>query len=185
MIKDRDNDNRLTIKRRIALDVDGVLCNFTQGLIDKAVEMGRGEYFPSSWEEWREWRADTDNATESVWDRIKEDTDFWLSLAPFDVDVEFQPVAYVTARPIPSIVTQTWLVLNKFPDSEVVTVGYDQSKVRALRELGVEVYVDDRVENYLELKEAGFRSFLFDRPWNQEVDAREDRIFELKEICRI
>lgn len=45
--------------------------------------------------------------------------------------------------------------------------------------------VDDKVENFVALREAGVKCYLFDQPWNQHIDAGNYRIESLKDYERI
>jgi hypothetical protein len=103
--------------------------------------------------------------------------------------IDFKVQAYVTARPIDSRISLAWLNANGFPDSVkgVFTVPEGTPKSDALLHAGVNVFVDDRPENFDEINEAGYGGFvmrclLLDRPWNRTHEAGPWRIKSLKEI---
>jgi len=102
-------------------------------------------------------------------EELKDDKDFWMNLKPIvdPNDIPFEPVCYVTSRPIPSEWTSEWLAKNGFSIRPVITVGPDQSKVEAVKASGVTWFVDDRWDNFVSLNSAGICCFLMDAPHNQ------------------
>ena len=97
-------------------------------------------------------------------------------------DIPFEPAAYVTSRPCSTKVTKEWLDLNDFPTAPVITVGTGESKIDAIKEAGIEVFVDDRFENFVELNNAGICCYLFDSPHNQRYNVGNRRIKSLLEL---
>jgi len=47
---------------------------------------------------------------------------------------------------------------------------------------GIEIYVDDRYENFVELNNAGICCFLFDAPHNRRYQVGFKRIYSLSEL---
>jgi len=56
------------------------------------------------------------------------------------------------------------------------------SKVDALLKNNVDVFIDDRFENFTEINNAGISCFLFDGSHNQRYDVGHKRIKSLKEL---
>jgi len=54
--------------------------------------------------------------------------------------------------------------------------------VDVAKESGVEIFVDDKYENFIELNSAGICCFLFDASHNQRYNVGFKRIKTLKEI---
>ena len=72
-----------------------------------------------------------------------------------------------------------------FPTAKVFTVGPNVSKVEVAKKCGIEIFVDDRFENFVELNNAGICCFLFDAPHNQRYDVGYKRIKELNELISL
>lgn len=112
--------------------------------------------------------------------------DFWMSL-PRKVNpanLAFEPVGYVTSRSIPLEWTREWLFNNGFPDVPLISVGHGVSKVEAVREIGCDVFVDDRFDNFLELNKAGLCCYLMDMPHNERHKVGYKRIMDLEDFQR-
>ncbi len=90
----------------IVSDVDGVLADFTDGIINEANKLGFGNFFPSSPSDVSSWNI-CDKFLE-VFDYVKYRDAFWLNL-PVLNKINFTPLAYLTARPCDSKVTKKWL----------------------------------------------------------------------------
>lgn len=80
------------------------------------------------------------------------------------------PVTFITARPEKDPVAR-WLESN-FPKevylhSRLVATGKHDGKAQYVRELGLQYFVDDRVETCTELAQAGIFPIVFAHPWNR------------------
>jgi hypothetical protein len=80
------------------------------------------------------------------------------------------PVTFITARPQREPVDR-WLESN-FPqdvyrNSRLVAMGKHEGKAQYVRELGLQYFVDDRVETCIELAQAGIFPIVFAHPWNR------------------
>lgn len=163
--------------KKLGLDIDEVLADFVGGFYDwfdeSLAECGRPTFWNSAF-------------IRENFSKVANDDLFWLSLPkvtlPSQLPVE--PVCYITSRPIPSEISRKWLIKNGFPDVEVYTVGVDGSKVEIAKKAGVEIFVDDRYENFVELNNAGILCFLMDRPHNRRYDVGFKRIKEIRDIYR-
>lgn len=161
---------------RIALDVDEVLCDFVGGWIKRWDIKDR----PQSW------FFDRD-ITERF--RVMEDEgeldDFYMNLEPLidPASIPFEPIAYVTSRPISSEVTAEWLDRHGFPTAPVYTVGREgKTKVEILKDIEADTYVDDRFDNFVDITRAGILCYLIDAAHNQRYDVGFRRIKELSDI---
>jgi len=110
--------------------------------------------------------------------------EFYLNLKPKikGGDVPFEPVCYITSRPVSSDVTYEWLDRNGFPARPVHTVGMGESKIEVAKKAGVEVFVDDRYENFRDFNENGICCYLFDAPHNQRYNVGFKRIKSLNDL---
>ena len=158
---------------RIGLDIDDVLADFV-GAYCERYGMDR----PKAW-----------MFDPKFGERYKEliaDNDFWLSMKRLcDPDsLPFEPVCYVTSRGCPKELTERWLALNGFPPVPVHCVGIDGSKVEILKKEKVDIFVDDRFENFAETTRAGIFTFLFDAPHNRRYSVGHRRLYALQQIYK-
>lgn len=120
-------------------------------------------------------------------DRFKDllkDKEFWIGLPVKTpaVSLKFEPICYITSRGIPKSWTEEWLDMNGFPASPVYQVGIDGSKVEIAKKAGIDIFIDDRFDNYLELNNAGIFTYLFDASHNRKYDVGHKRIFNVNDI---
>jgi len=97
-------------------------------------------------------------------------------------DIKFEPHCYITARNIPKEWTEEWLDAHGFPQMPVYSVGHGQSKVDVAKEAGVEIFIDDRFENFVDLNNAGICCFLLDAPHNKRYDVGFKRISNINDV---
>jgi hypothetical protein len=172
--KGDDRPHKYLRQPKIGLDIDEVIADWVGAMMEK---------FPNEITE----RAIHWNSYELLrnFPLVKEDPEFWLNIKPktSPVELPFEPHCYITARPIPSELTEQWLALNGFPKAPVFTVGHGQPKAEVAKEAGVEIFVDDSYSNFVQLNNAGICTFLFDAPHNQKYNVGFKRIKSLKEIA--
>jgi len=160
----------------IGLDIDGVLADFTRGwnkvYPDAPAMPNKYNYDPLMGQRFKAMKA------------AGTLDDFFLGLEPlFDPnELPFTPKGYVTARPIDTAITEMWLNIIGFPDSPVITVEWGESKVDAMKEAGIEIFIDDFYDNFKDLNDEGILTYLYSAPWNQEYDVGVLRINSLKDI---
>lgn len=165
-----DRPHRYLHMPKIGLDIDEVLADFVGAMIKKFPEMGTRSVY------WNDPHI-ADNF--SV---IKDDWDFWRSIEPKDTNLPFEPHCYITSRPIPNDITEAWLKANGFPKAPLYSVGHNDSKVDIAKASGIDIFVDDRYENFVELNAAGVCCYLFDAPHNQRYSVGHKRIKSLNEL---
>lgn len=162
------------VRAKIGLDIDEVLCDFVGGW-NKLYNCG----IPTAWSfDWEMGKKFSDMKADGSLD------EFYLNLEP-KIDpksLPFEPHCYVTSRPVDTEVTKKWLDKHGFPLSKVITIPINTSKVEVLKASGVDIFVDDRYENYQELNQNGICCFLWDAPHNQRYNVGYRRIKSLKEI---
>lgn len=160
---------------KIGLDIDEVICNWVKAWI-KYYDM----HVPTSWF--------FDTKIMERFAKMKEDgtlDDFYLNLEPLckPTDIPFEPHCYVTARPVDSEVTQRWLEKNGFPMRPIYTVEAGKSKIDVIKQSGIDIFVDDRYETFVELNKKGICCYLMDAPHNQRYNVGHKRIKSLKELA--
>ena len=151
-------------KLRVGLDIDGVLADFSAGIINHAKAIGE-DGFPESPQDVRSWAMCSN--FRPVFNNVCLDPDFWLGLPKLETTIDFQPSIYVTARPIKSDVTYKWLEASGFPPAEVVTVNRPELKTQVLRQNEIDVFVDDYFVTVQQINGAGLKlkALLFDAPY--------------------
>jgi hypothetical protein len=160
----------------IGLDIDGVLADFTRGwhavYPDAPAIPDKYNYDPHMGTRFKLMKA------EGSLDA------FFLGLKPLihPNDLPFEPCGYVTARPVDTIITKAWLSNVGFPDKPVITVPWGANKIDAMKELGIEIFIDDFYGNFVELNEGGITTYLYSAPWNLEHDVGELRLNSLSDI---
>ena len=166
------DDRHKFILPRIGLDIDGVLADFA------------GHYCSLfGLPEATTWNFDRQFGKR--FNALKTDKEFWVSI-PIKTkpnEIPFEPVCYITDRPIPQHWTEEWLDKNGFPAVPVEIVN-GTSKIEIAKKHNLAWFVDDRYDNYLELNEAGICCFLFDCTRNQRYDVGFKRIKSLKELIK-
>lgn len=170
---DNRRHNYLNVPK-IGLDIDEVLCNWVDGWTEKF-----DLHKPTSWF--------FDYKIVERFADLKEKgelDEFYLGLNPLITpeEIPFEPHCYVTSRPVDTEITIKWLEKHKFQTRPVITVPVGTSKVEAIKAAGIEIFVDDRFENFVELNNAGICTYLYDSPHNQRYDVGYKRIYSLKEL---
>lgn len=158
--------------KKIGLDIDGVLAGFTEHLL-KVV--GHPDHKVTHW---------NDPIIRDGFDKVKKDKQFWLDLPPLlsREDIPFEVHCYITARSIDKEVTQEWLDKHLFPKAPVYCVGYGECKVDIAKQSGVEVFVDDNFQNFVDLNKAGIFTYLYNASYNEKYKVGSKRIMSLKEL---
>jgi len=167
--------------KRIALDIDGVLADFSTAYSKRIGLEGRGN--PS-------WYMSYSARKSENWKSVFADKEFWMNLSPLiEADsLAFEPVAYVTSRGIPQEWTEEWLEMNGFPCNEVVTVeaegGEHGSKVDELKKRNIDIFIDDHFKHFIEVNQAGIKCYLQDTYYNKRYDVGAFRIFHPNDVLK-
>jgi len=156
---------------KIGLDIDGVLADFNGAYGEKFCPNGINS-----------WYCHYDTAEHLQ--ELTKNSDFYLSLKPLvdPKDIPFEPHCYITSRSVPKEWTEKWLFDNGFPTKPVISIPFGASKVEVAKKAGIDIFVDDRYENFVELNNAGICTFLFDASHNQRYNVGYKRIHSLKEL---
>lgn len=144
---------------RIGLDIDEVLADFVGAWKDK--------YNISNSDSWYFDRQINERFEEMK----KENTldDFYLNLKPLikPSQLEFEPVCYITSRPVDTKITEQWLDKHGFPGVQVYTLKKGETKVEYAKKMNLDMFFDDAYHNFIELTNAGIFTYLVDRPHNK------------------
>lgn len=158
----------------IGLDIDEVLCDWVSSWI-KLYDLQR----PNFWS--------FDRKIMERFEEMKQKgtlDDFYLSLEPKcnPATIPFEPVCYITSRPVSTEVTEKWLHMHGFPSKPVYTVPVGQSKIQVAKDAKVEVFVDDGWHNFKEFNKNGICCYLFDATHNQKYNVGHKRVKSLNEL---
>lgn len=157
---------------KFALDIDEVLADWIGAYCEYYQVCDRPTSWYFSYDFEKEYAA------------LQSDFAFWQKIQPkiLPADIPGEPTCYVTNRPIPVEWTQKWLSDKGFPTAPVISVPHGASKSEILKGFGVEIFVDDRFENFVEINKAGIACYLMDAPHNQRYQVGARRIHALNEI---
>lgn len=158
---------------RIALDIDDVLAGFVPAVF----ELNKNLILTPHENYWDE-DSPTVRAMEAVGGNLEDkdckvfDENFWLNLNPLMLPVKLRHIedfvyAYVTSSPRRYIhVRRRWLQENGFPPRPVF---HATDKVALMKELGLNLLVDDNPKHVNAAEDAGFTGVLF-KPWYSAIE---------------
>lgn len=155
---------------KIGLDIDEVLADFT-GKWMKDNDMDEA---PVYW-----------SFERGIGDKLATlSKEWWLSLLPKidPLKLPFEPHCYITSRSIPAEWTEEWIDKTGFPQRPVYSVGFEGSKLEAIKASGCDVFVDDCFDHFIEINNAGILCYLFDAPHNRRYNVGHKRIKSLNEL---
>jgi hypothetical protein len=160
--------------RNVALDIDEVIADWVGAWCTRwDIEV------PTFW-----------NFDRKIVDRFEtmrhsgELDEFYLNLKPLITPeiLNFEPVCYITARPVSTEITERWLDSYGFPQVPVITVPPGASKVEAALSKNVGLFVDDSFKNFQQLNKGGISTLLMSRPHNLRYKVGNRRINDLSEL---
>lgn len=160
---------------KIGLDIDEVICDWVKGWVDMwNMDVPNNWFFDS----------EINERFAELKDNGKLD-EFYLNLKPKikPIDIPFEPHCYITSRPVDTSITMKWLEMHGFPIRPIFTVGLGTTKVQVAKDSGIDIYVDDRYDNFIELNNNGICTYLMDAPHNQRYNVGARRIKSLNELC--
>ena len=160
---------------KIGLDIDGVLADFNGSWhkLYPEVQMKTSWHF--------------DRNIKERFNTMREEgtlDDFYLNIKPlFDpTELSFEPWCYITSRPVSQKVSEDWLDSKGFPAKPVYSVDILKSKVEVAKEAGVEIFIDDSYDNFVDLNNNGIFTYLYTAPWNVKYDVGHMRLNSLNEL---
>ena len=161
---------------KISIDIDGILSDWTGAWHKIYPEMTAT---PNSWY--------FDRNVSKRFEEMREAgtlNDFYLNIEPLikPEDLPFEPHCYITARPVLKEITEQWLDKYNFPGRKVISLTLRQSKIDAAKEAGVEIFIDDCYENFVELNNNGIFTYLYTAPWNERYNVGHMRLNSFRDL---
>jgi len=165
---------------KIGLDIDGVLADFM---------FAWHMYYPEINPRPNTWFFDDNIKERFELMRLYDTLDkFYLSI-PHSIrgdELNFISYCYIISRPVSVEISKQWLKKNKFKNyNNTFCVGIDNSKVIYAKNANLDVFVDDYYKNFLQLNNAGIKTYLFTQPCNAEYVVNDLRIIHLNELIKI
>jgi len=161
---------------KIGIDIDGVLADFTSSWCELYPDVHQS---PTSWYMDRKMLERFNNMRDN-----NTLDDFYLSIKPLvkAENLSFEPHCYITSRPVSKEITEQWLDKHAFPCRTVYSIDIKKSKVVLAKEAGVEIFIDDSYDNFVDLNNNGIFTYLYTAPWNLKYDVGHMRINSLSEL---
>ena len=161
-------DNRIIApinKPIVGCDLDDVIFDFT-GSYEKRFNTKLSNY----------WNGDY-NMSKNL-EQLKDEKEFWVNM-PVKNRPSFEVDYYITARSIPVEWTKEAIQKNNLPKAPVYSLPWNVSKINTLKELGVDIMIDDKYSTFKECKENGIFCYLMNSDTNQHYNVGHHRIYDL------
>lgn len=164
---------------KISLDIDGLLADWTGAWAKIHPELSAT---PHSWY--------FDRIVGKRFNAMREAgtlDEFYINIEPLikPEDLHFEPHCYITSRPVSKEISEQWLDKYRFPSRPVYSVDIKESKVKIAKDAGVEIFIDDSFENFVELNNAGVFTYLYTAPWNIKYDVGHMRLNSLNDLPQL
>lgn len=190
---------------KIGFDVDGVLADFNENFVKLVIKVTGRNLFPAwpfdipTWN-YPEYYGYTKAETTAVWNEIKRDAFFWQGLHEYPGNSQVMAqvneeerahgseIYFVTNRMGVEVKAQTerWLSsrLSSYYGNGSPTVLISGHKGLVCRALELDVYIDDKWENCLDVAQTclNTQAFLLSRPWNVGVSAENYRVLRIDAV---
>ena len=161
--------------KRIGIDIDECIADFTGAYSEKTGKPAK----PIHWSYCDEM---LDNF--GKWTSDKTIDGFYLNVQPLlkSEELGFEPICYITSRPVPTEITRQWIIKHGFPQKPIFTTSSSNEKVAVAREQGLDYFIDDNYETFIKMNKAGICCFLMDAPHNQKYNVGYKRIKDFNDF---
>ncbi len=161
---------------KVGIDVDGVIADFTGAWNKKYPEITAK---PNSWY--------IDRKIGKRFEDMRNNNtldEFYLNIESLvnPATLPFEPHCYITSRPVSKEVTEQWLDKMGFPAKPVYSIDIRKSKVEVAKESGIDIFIDDSFENFMDLNNNGICTYLFTTSWNKKYNVGHLRINSLNDL---
>ena len=138
-------------KLRVGLDADGCLDDFWNPYLKRFGQP----------------KCDAE-ITRNVQRKLQYDKDFWINL-PVLHRPNFDVTLYCTKRTSLKTYLRQWLENNEFPIAPIYQVLYQHGSKAPFIKGRIDVFVDDSVENFLDINKSGIPCLLMDNEANKHL----------------
>lgn len=181
------DDRPTSIKKnyKIGLDIDGVLADMTGSFYNYLIDTKRTTKTYDDFCKNLSWNLmymDGNAGCKDIWEELSHNKNFWLNMKRLNDPLSFDPYCYITSRSIPKEWVAEWIEKVKLPVKPIYVIPFNTSKVEVAKQAGIDIYVDDRWENFVELNNAGILTFLYDQSWNRDHEVGFRRIKKLDDL---
>lgn len=184
----------------IGVDIDGVLANFNDAYIDLCIKLtGKDLFHPKPFEittwHYPEAQGYTKTEIKTVWKHIAESRDFWHKLKPYPGVAGFlkylsnlnnsdNDIYFITSRVGRTSQWQTMMWLSEFYVEPMVLISSEKGE--CCHALGIEYYIDDKIENCVDVTLTNTKCYMLARPWNVQVPGipRLNSLIEFMEVLK-
>lgn len=178
---------------RLGIDVDGVLADFNTSFINRTISVTGVDLFPPRpfdipiWDYPQHYGYGAAQV-EAAWENICADPMFWAKLPLYDwtqaflrrLNTSTDDVYFITSRlgAGPKQQTEAWLQYYGGPIYPTVLIS--GAKGYCCKALQIDVYIDDRDKNVIDVRTTSpaTRVFLLDQPWNRTPGVTEAKGIE-------
>ena len=160
---------------RIGLDIDDTIADWVSSWCEKF-----NLPIPANWA----FQYGLSEKFKELSDNTEELNEFFLNL-PVKIkpeDMPFEPVCYISHRPVSDEITKQWLIKNGFPAKPVFHVENRTDKLAIAKREKLNMYVDDSYDTFKLMNQNGICCFLMDAVHNRKYEVGFKRIKSLKEI---
>lgn len=157
---------------KIGLDVDGVIGDFVSHMFSY---LKLPNYNPTHW---------NDHRILDNFHVIENDFEFWNTLPVIEIP-NFEPVTYVTARPIDQSWTELWLRKNNLPIAPLHTVKKTSNKLEVLLQYDLDCFVEDNYDTFVTLNNGGVKTYLRSQSYNLKYNVGQLRIDSLEQLVNL
>ena len=192
---------------KLALDLDGVLFNFMDGMNRILNEIRPGSippgFVPSSYDGWVDSGLVTHDEYRTAWGKIRDTPDFWRNLKVYyreTIDLhdwfyntqkqnyEEITLTYLTSRFSTGGVCAEWQSIRALeneclPRGSVIVVPRAEAKLPICKAMRFTAILEDRLDMVYDLRCAGLPAFLLHRPWNDiPCDFEDSRVHSVRQF---
>lgn len=164
-----DRKHRRDRPLRIGLDIDDVLCDFTGGMLKQERISNKKS---THWQFF-------DNIEFS---KLPDSFYLDLEMKIKPEDIPFEPFCYITHRQIDESITRRWLDSNNYPRVPIIQIPKTNKKSDIANKLGLDIFIDDNYDNFVDLNNNGILCYLMDTEHNRKYNVGYKRIKTLYDI---
>lgn len=173
--------------KRIGLDIDEVLANFVDAYSRATGIEGKPDHWNFCYnmmDNFEKWKNNTTSKFKEGDKLINELDDFYeYGIKPLcNPNLPFEPICYITNRPVETHITKSWLEKHKFPLKPIFTTKSREEKIAIALEQKLDYFIDDNFETFVEMNKAGICCFLMDGSHNQKYNVGYKRIKSLEDF---